>query len=60
MADVGTLIMKIEADTQKFTQGISRVTGAIGKVGKTVAVGTAAVTGALLLCLWQESRPLMI
>lgn len=43
MADVGTLIMKIESDTKKFTSGNEKVIASIGKLGKAAAIGFAAV-----------------
>ena len=47
MIDVGTLVMKVAADTSKFTSGMSKVTSTVGGIAKTagiaaLAVGTAA------------------
>jgi len=46
MVDVGTLIMKIEADTKDFTKGFGTVKDTMAKVAKTAAIATAAVAAA--------------
>lgn len=46
MVDVGTLIMKIEADTKNFTKGFGTVKDTMAKVAKTAAIATAAVGAA--------------
>ena len=49
MIDVGTLVMKVEADTKKFTTGIGKVTDTLGRVAKTTAIATAAIAGATVV-----------
>ena len=46
MIDVGTLVMKVAADTSKFTSGIGKVTKLVGGIAKAAAVaGLAAGAG---------------
>lgn len=47
MADVGTLIMKIKADTSGFDKGINRTNESLKKIGKVAVVAGAAVATGL-------------
>ena len=46
MIDVGTLVMKVEADTKKFTSGTKKVTDVMGNLSKTTAIAATALTAA--------------
>lgn len=46
MIDVGTLVMKIEADTKDFTKGFGTVKDTMAKAAKTAAIATTAIAGA--------------
>ena len=41
--DIGTLVMKIKADTAGFESGINKAKDLVASAGKAVAIGTAAI-----------------
>lgn len=49
IADVGTLLMKVKANTKDFDSKMGKVNKALGNVGKAALVGGAVAAGALAL-----------
>ena len=47
MADIGTLIMKIKADSSNFEKGMSKISSTVGGIAKTVGTASIAMTAAV-------------